>query len=392
VHDVIVIGAGPAGSLTARRLAERGHDVLLLEEHEAIGRPVHCTGLVGTDAFDEFDLPREVILGRAGRARFWGAAGASVPVGADGVAASIIDRGQLDERLAARAAVAGARIETGARVDRLAVEPTAVYVGVRGEEAPRRARLVVLACGANYRFHRQLGLGLPDVFLQSAQLELPFPRSPEVEVRFGRAVAPSGFAWLVPVDRGDVPHARIGLMTETRSLERFQRFLTSLSTRAGVVLTGPTRPRLKILPLGPVARTYGHRVVAVGDAAGLVKPTTGGGIYYGLLSGAIAAPVIDEGLRRNRLDAPFLGRYERDWRRRLGQEIRVGLAFRRLAAGLTDESIDALITLARTDGIVALLQRTASFDWHRKAAVALLGYPAFRKLVLKRWAGASGSA
>jgi flavin-dependent dehydrogenase len=132
--------------------------------------------------------------------------------------------------------------------------------------------------------------------------------------------------------------------------------------------------------------------VAVGDAAGLVKPTTGGGIYYGLLSGAIAVPVIDEGLRRNRLDAPFLARYERDWRRRLGQEIRVGLAFRRLAAGLTDESIDALITLARTDGVVALLQRTASFNWHRKAAVALLGHPSFRKLVLKRWAGASGSA
>jgi geranylgeranyl reductase family protein len=392
VHDVIVIGAGPAGSMTAGRLANRGHDVLLLEEHDAIGRPVHCTGLLGTDAFDEFDLPADLILGRAGSARFWGAAGESVPVGADRVRATIIDRGLLDEHLATRAAAAGAAIRTGARVDQLAVDATAVRVRVRGDDTPLLARVVVLACGANYRFHRQLGLGLPHVFLQSAQLELPFPYRPEVEVRFGREVAPSGFAWLVPVKRAGVPHARIGLMSETRSLERFQSFLTLLSSRAGVPLPAPVRPRLRILPLGPVARTYGQRVLAVGDAAGLVKPTTGGGIYYGLLSGTLAAGVIDEGLRRNRLDETFLGRYERDWRRRLGQEIRVGLAFRRLASGLNDESIDALIALAGTNGVVPLLQHTASFNWHRKAAVALLGHPAFRKLVLKPWAGASGSA
>ncbi len=392
MHDVIVIGAGPAGSMTAGRLADRGHDVLLLEEHDAIGRPVHCTGLVGTEAFEEFSLPTDVILGRAGGARFWGAAGESVPVGADRVRASIIDRGLLDEHLAARAGAAGATIRTGARVDQLAVERTAVRVRVRGEEAPRLARVVVLACGANYRFHRPLGLGLPHVFLQSAQLELPFPDMPEVEVRFGREVAPSGFAWLVPVKRAGVSHARIGLMSETRSLERFRSFVNLLSSRTGVPLPASLRPRLKILPLGPVTRTYGERVLAVGDAAGLVKPTTGGGIYYGLLSGTIAAGVIDEGLRRNRLDETFFSRYERDWRRRLGQEIRVGLAFRRMAAGLNDETIDALIALAGTNGVVPLLQHTASFNWHRKAAVALLGHPAFRKLVLKPWAGASGSA
>jgi flavin-dependent dehydrogenase len=347
--------------------------------------------LLGADAFDQFDLPRDVILGRAGSARFWGAAGDSVPIGAERVRAAIIDRGLLDERLAARAADAGVVVRTGSRVDHLAIDGASVQVGVRGQ-APAWARMVVLACGANYRFHRQLGLGLPNLFLQSAQLEMPFPRMPEVEVRFGRDVAPSGFAWLVPVERGSGSHARVGLMSETRSLERFHTFASSISVRAGVPPSAALRPRLKILPLGPVARTYGQRVVAVGDAAGLVKPTTGGGIYYGLLSGSIAAAVIDQGLRRDRLDEAFLARYERDWRRQLGQEIRMGLAFRRLASGLNDESIDALISLARTNGIVPLLHQTASFNWHRKAAVALLGHPSFRKLVLKNWAGASGSA
>ena len=69
MRDVIVIGAGPAGSITAARLATRGHDVMVLEEHGIIGTPVHCTGLLGLEAFDEFDLPRDLILSEAGAAR-----------------------------------------------------------------------------------------------------------------------------------------------------------------------------------------------------------------------------------------------------------------------------------------------------------------------------------
>ena len=109
-------------------------------------------------------------------------------------------------------------------------------------------------------------------------------------------------------------------------------------------------------------RADSDRVVAVGDAAGLVKPTTGGGIFYGLVSGSLAARVLDAALSRDRLGAADLRRYETAWRRRLGQEIRIGLAFRRIAAWLSDESIDDLIELARVNGVVPLLQQTASFN------------------------------
>jgi digeranylgeranylglycerophospholipid reductase len=389
VRDVIVIGAGPAGSITAARLARQGHDVLVLEEHGAIGIPVHCTGLLGLEAFDEFDLPRDVILSEAGAAQFWGAAGQSVTIRSHRIRAAIIDRAALDRRLASRAEAAGAEIKRECRAESIEVGPSTVRVTARGLDGGVTARACVLACGANYRFHRALGLGMPDVFLQSAQLETAFPETTHVEVRFGRDVAPSGFAWLVPFGRAGAPHARVGLMAETRGRERFETFLGSLCARAGVERDAVPAPRLKMLPLGPVQRTYSDRVVAVGDAAGLVKPTTGGGIYYGLLSGTIAADVLHDGLERDRLGKSALRRYETLWRRRLGQEIRVGLAFRRIAAKLSDESIDALIDLARVNGIVPLLQETASFNWHRKAAVALLGHPSFRKIVFKSWAGSS---
>jgi flavin-dependent dehydrogenase len=105
----------------------------------------------------------------------------------------------------------------------------------------------------------------------------------------------------------------------------------------------------------------------------------------------MAADVVDDALRRDRLEARALRAYEVDWRRRLGQEIRVGLAFRRIAARLSDQSIDELIELARVDGVVPLLERTASFNWHRKAAIALLGHPAVRRIVFRDWARSATS-
>ena len=390
VRDVVVIGAGPAGSMTASRLAAAGHDVLVLEEHDEIGSPVHCTGLLGFDAFEEFDLPRSTILGEAGTARFWAAAGRSVLVRSNHVRAAVIDRGALDAALAARAERAGASVWRGCRAETIAVGETSVLVTGRGLDAPVEARSLVLACGARYRFHKQLGLGVPSAFLQSAQIETSFPATPDVEVRFGREVAPAGFAWLVPVQRDGHSRARIGLMAETRSGERFAAFLRVLCEQAGIRPDDVAPPRLKMLPLGPVSRTYGDRVLAVGDAAGLVKPTTGGGIYYGLLSGAIAADVLHEALVRNRLTQSCLRRYETQWRRRLGQEIRVGLAFRRIVSRLSDESIDSLIELARVDGVVPLLQEKASFNWHRKAALALLAHPKFRKVAFKSWTTSEG--
>src|SRR5262249_43600324 len=140
--------------------------------------------------------------------------------------------------------------------------------------------------------------------------------------------------------------------------------------------------RPKLLALRPVPRPYGSRLVAAGDAAGLVKPTTGGGIYYSLVSGQIAAETLDEALGADDLRETRLRRYELEWRARLGAEIRIGLAFRTLASRMNDRAIDALVELARVDGIIPLLRQTADFNWHRQSALALLRHSQFRKILL----------
>lgn len=382
VRDVVIVGAGPAGLITARNLAAAGHDVVVLEEHTEIGIPVHCTGLLGSDAFDELDLPRGAILASAQRARFISSDGNSVLLDSERVRASIVDRGVFDQMLAQRARDAGAEVRANARVRSVVVSADRVVVGGDSGDARVEARACVLACGASYRLNRSLGLGVPRAFVQSAQLEAPFAGPDQIEVHLGRETAPGGFGWVVPFHRGDRPFNRVGMLCENGAAPRFSGFTQAIGTRYAADTVAWPVPRLKILPLAPVPKTYANRVLAVGDAAGLVKPTTGGGIYYGLVSGAIAADVLDSALRDDRLTESHLESYQRAWQTRLGAEIRTGLAFRSMMARLNDRAIDSLVELARIDGIVPLLKQTADFNWHRRSALTLLRHAQFRRIIL----------
>jgi digeranylgeranylglycerophospholipid reductase len=381
VHDVIVIGAGPAGLVAARDLAARGHDVLVVEEHPEVGVPVHCTGLLGTAAFDELALPRHTILGTTHSARFVGADRTSVLIDAAQVSAAIVDRAAFDQALAETSRGAGAELQPGTSVRSIAVEPSRVVV-TADDGHTLEARACVLACGASYRFNRTLGLGVPRKYVQSAQVEIPMRGPEQIEVHLGRHTAPGGFAWVVPFTRGERAFSRIGVMCDAGAASRFAAFADYLKERFGMCGEAWPEPRVRILPLGPVSKTYGDRLLAVGDAAGLVKPTTGGGIYYSLISGQLAAGVLDSALRADQLDESVLRAFETGWRDRLGTEIRIGLAFRGLAARLNDRAIDALVELARVDGIVPLLKQTADFNWHAGSALALLRHAQFRRILL----------
>ena len=142
-------------------------------------------------------------------------------------------------------------------------------------------------------------------------------------------------------------------------------------------------PRQKILPLAPIKRTYGHRALVLGDAAGIVKPTTGGGIYYSLLSAELAAETLVEKLATDELQRDALAAYEKAWRKRLGSELRWQLILRRIAQRLSDADIDQLFDLAHSDGIMPLIRRTASFNSHREFIVALLKHPPARRVLFR---------
>jgi digeranylgeranylglycerophospholipid reductase len=380
VHDAVIVGGGPAGLHAGRQLARAGFSVALFEEHPSSGTPVHCTGVLAADAFDRFGLGDDCVLNGLQTVRFHAPSGDVVPYTTSSIEAVVIDRARFDTRLAERAALAGVTLCYGERVTDVDVDSAGVTVTTGSTTI--RARAAVLACGASYAVQRKLRLGIPRMLLHSAQAELPAERLNDVEVHFGEAVAPRGFAWAVPVQR-ERPYVRVGVMCDRHADRHFARVLARISPRWGVDRAAGCQPRQKVLPLGPIERTFGDRVLVIGDAAGLVKATTGGGIYYSLLTATLAAATLGGALSRDDLSAAALCDYQRAWRRQLGPELRWQLVLRRIAQRLSDDDINGLFALARTDGLMPLLRRTADFNHHREFIVALLKHPPARRVLFR---------
>ena len=382
MHDVIVIGAGPAGLHAARLLSERGLDTVVLEEHESIGRPIHCTGILAREAFDEFGLPWDAILNPLEAARFVSPAGRDVVYRPDRAEAVVIDRAVFDARLAEHATSAGARIHCGTRVVGVRCEADFVSVDTSAGSA-FHAQACVLATGARYALHRQLALQPPALLLHTAQAELPVARPGDVELHFGAEMAPKGFAWVVPVSRGDRTYARVGVMCANAAPRHFNRMVGRIRARWGIHVETTPAPLQKILPLSAIARTYGHRLLVVGDAAGLVKPTTGGGIYYSLVSATLAADTLADAMACGDFGASSLAGYERRWREHLDAELTTQLSLRVLAERLSDEDIEDFFELALTDGVMPIVRRTATFNRHRQLILALFKHPPARQILFR---------
>ena len=249
MHDVAVVGGGPAGLLTARRCAEAGLDVTVLEEHEHIGEPVHCTGIISLETATLTKISEDVVLNRLRRACLIAPGGGSchVPWTGSGTEELLaVDRAQFDRSLAEQAQRAGATVRTGARVDEIASDADGVTL-LSGARAIH-ARACVLACGVSYRLHRQLGLGLPAHVLHTAQVEVESEPADAVEIHFGREIAPDGFLWAVPVRRGEGAALKLGVLSRGDAGAGLARFLARPEMRAR--LRGePGRPVRRLLPL-----------------------------------------------------------------------------------------------------------------------------------------------
>jgi digeranylgeranylglycerophospholipid reductase len=383
MHDVAVVGGGPAGLLTARRCAESGLDVIVLEEHERIGEPVHCTGIISLETASLTKIPEDIVLNRLRRARLVAPGGASCEVAWTGSGSEellVVDRGQLDRSLAEEALRAGAVVRTGARVD--GIEPGADGVALAVGGASVSARACVLACGVSYRLHRQLGLALPGEILHTAQVEVESEPADTVELHFGRQIAPDGFLWAVPLCRGNTASLKLGVLARGDAGACLARYLQRPEVRARL-RREPGRLIRRLLPVEPVPQTVADRLLLVGDAGGFTKPTTGGGIFYSLLTASLAADTLIEGFQAGRLDGQFLGRYEDRWQTQLGPDLRVSGWLRRFLTRCRDGEIDELVRALGSNSAQEVIRRKARFNRHRELIVALLREPGIAALLLK---------
>ena len=359
VYDAIVAGAGPAGSRIARDLARTGLDVLILEEHPAVGVPCHCSGLVTPRTLARAGVGDQIVLNPIRGAVIHLGPDHSFTVGGDRVHAHVIDRVALDRALVAQALEAGAELSLGTRLLDYTLEGRATdgydagAVVVRatqaGTEIRLRGRLLIGADGARSSVARQVRGGKPERIVAGlgGRADYASPRADHVEVFVDHEAAPGWFGWTIPLG-SRVARVGTGSANGVRPIESLARLRRRFPDSFGLAeMQTQTGGGIAIWEPTPMVA---DRVLLVGDAARQVKPTSGGGIFAALHAAELAAETARAALDRGDLSRRGLRSYPERWHASIGREMRRGHDLRRIFTKL-DEQHFARITesLARED-------------------------------------------
>jgi flavin-dependent dehydrogenase len=269
--------------------------------------------------------------------------------------------------MASRAELQGVRYFLHCRVDNISIQSdkAVIIVNQAGKKYQFESRAVILASGFNSILAKNLGLGNPGYFTSGAQAEVDVDRIEEVEVYFNQNIAPGFFAWLVPSSPG---RALAGLMTRSAPGLHLRKWVQHLVSLNKIKPVDPESLSIRYggIPLNTISRTSGNRVLVVGDAAGQVKPTTGGGIYFGLICADLAVETLHNAILRDDLSSGFLLRYEVAWKQKLGRELRKEYFARKFYERLNNRQIDSLFSIMKSTNIIESLlhDKEVLFDWH----------------------------
>ncbi len=376
-YDVVIIGAGPVGIYTSIKLAKGGFRVLVIEEDAQVGKPRFCTGLISKEAFDRFGLPQKAIENEFHSAWIFSPLGSKLCLKNKTIQVYATDRAIFDQGLYRQAKEIGVEFLlncrcSGLKINDNYVEERIVYDGV---ETKVKSEVAILATGIKYNLHRCIGLTPPANFLDCSQVQVSGDSDGEIEVFVGSSIAPHSFAWIVPLRERRL---RIGLSTYQNSIFFLKLFLKNLKLKGRINQKNFDIIRRPI-PLGIIKNTYAPRILVAGDAAGQVKPTTGGGIYFGLLCADLAAKTISDAFKIKDFSAKFLRHYEVNWKKEIEFDLTMSLYLRKLVAHFNDEQIEKLVQFCSQESIQRLIEKYADFNHHGRFIKELIKRPAFWK-------------
>ncbi len=379
-YDFLVVGGGPIGCRVAYKLAAAGHQVAVLEKNSSVGGPVCCTGIVSRECISRFGIPPGLILKEFRSAIFYPPSAEPFRVERPDIQAAVLDRGGYNAFIAREAQDQGADYFMAHRVTSVQAEPDRVVVTTenRGTSLIFEARAAVLATGFSSRLPEQAGFGRPKRRAVGAQVEVRALTIEEVEVYLGNDIAPGFFGWAVPTGNSN---ALVGLLTEHEADKHLAKLVSVLESRGKIsCLAG--KPSYRGVTLSAPKKTYYARIILAGDAAGQVKPLTGGGIYFGLLCADMAASVLHAAMGASDFSSAYLSSYQKEWKKVLGGELRLGAWASRLYGRLGDRSIDRAADAARKRGMADRLSVSSGigFDWHGSAILQIV-----RELLRRRY-------
>lgn len=382
-YDVVIIGAGIVGCYAASELARTGYDVCVMEKNAQPGAKSVCTGIISRECMDLIPAAQSSLQYEASSARIFSPLGKHIRVERRGTQAFVLDRPSLDRHMAAQALHDGAELHFSTLVSSVANNGRSVCVEtiIGSETRVIEAGVAVVACGAGTALTRSCGLGQVREYAHGAQTEVPVRDLDEVEVYSGTDIAPGFFAWLVPSGSAG---AKIGLLSRNNPRLYMNRLLGRLE-RDGRIGIGDHEIRYGIVPLRPLARTYGERLLVIGDAAGQVKPTTGGGIFFGLLCAKLAVQTIGEAMKASDFSAKKLSVYQKRWHKLLRRELSIDYWAHRFYGSLGNRQIEHIFNIIERHGIheSILTSPDITFDWHGRVILDALKHRSLQRSLEK---------
>ncbi|MGQ9722263.1 MAG: geranylgeranyl reductase family protein [Candidatus Jordarchaeum sp.] len=333
IWDVIVVGGGPAGLICSENLASYGLNVLVLDDRDEPNMDKLCGGMLTERALREFSLDENIL-----EREIWGVTvsyreGESFTIDYDERVGGNVHRTELGKYLAQRAVSNGAEVRSKEHVKKLKIRQD--YVELSASET-YQTKMVAGADGVNSIIKKLLNpmddrksLGFCVQYLMSMKPELIDERfGKRNEFYYGGDVSPFGYAWIFP--KGDCLAVGVGALL-SKVKENLKTYLENFVKNHPVAsqkLEGAKVIRFDaaLVPLsGLTSINYSDRIVLVGDAAGTVSPITGEGMYYSMVSGKIAADVINRAFHKNDFSEKGLSVYQKKLKKRLGSELKWGV-------------------------------------------------------------------
>jgi digeranylgeranylglycerophospholipid reductase len=386
LSDAIIVGGGPCGSFAALNLAKLGAKVRVFEEHAEIGSPSHCPGHVainGLESLGLYPLPAKIVENTFYGVTFHSPEGCEFSVRFSSPITCVVNRFLFDRYIAEMAKNRGVFYHLNSHVDSLIFEDgfvKGVNVKQNGRVEKFFAKIVADAEGISSRILKQTSLSPLNrhMLVNGVHAEVENIKDVEqdsVEVFLGNNYAPGFYAWIIPKGEGK---AKVGLAAKSENPKEFlQRFMlkhpiASKKLHEAKILQTIFHP---ISLGGPIPKTYSNGFLAVGDVASQVKPTTGGGLIFGLSCARVAAEVIHEALCRNDFSSKFLIEYQRRCEEILGFDVKFMLTVRKMLNVISDEKIHEAISLCKKLNLNKTLRNVKDIDFQGKFLLHLLRSP-----------------
>ncbi len=352
--DIVVVGGGPIGLRFAAESAKAGLDVLLLEEHRTIGKPVQCAGLVSPRVVEMTGT--KSVVSYEHTSFIHPPKGEPLELDSDVPKAVIIERTAFDRDMARKAVEEGVEIRLGAAFLDSEFSDGRRRIRYRedGNIDEISSKLLIGTDGPFSRVRKTTGLPEPKEYLAGLQAVIG-RRAEGVEIFLGKEITPDFFGWSIPHPSGSL----VGVASsDGNAYEHLIKLLTKLRSENKIFAL-----YAGVIPIGKLDSAVGDGVMLIGDAACQVKPLSGGGIYTGLKSADYCCEIAVKCLKEGRNDAGSLAEYDDLWQADIGKEISKGLWLRRIFKKFKDDDLNKLIKALKNEKVKNILEEKGDIDY-----------------------------